>query len=629
MMGPPPPMTPEEKRQARRNLFRSFVFMRPVMGLTAVVFCLAALMQVLPLATVYLYQAFFKTFQAQFQAGGALTELFVRTDVVVLFIVLLVLLLIYPVSKFFQEYLGKILEVKILSNIRQRIYEHVQTLSMDAFSRGKTGALMRRILEEPEAVKQLLTEVALLPAIDLIVLLLVVGYLLIQNVWLTLILLACIPVYMITFLITNARLQVHAETIRDAERDLATNVEETVNGISDIQLFNAETRRSREFGNVQARTIRGQVQLAKWFGISGEGAMTINTFGRLVMLAVGFWMMTRGTLRFDQLFAFFALSEMLFEPALRLVAVNNLYQSLVPVLEGTWELLDQRPEIIDRPGAAALDHPPQKVTFDSVEFAYAPGQPVLKDFSFELERGTVTALVGPIGCGKSTTFNLLLRFLEPQGGRVLLDGSDVHEFTVASLRQEVSKLSQFPIFFKESIRENIRFSRPGASDADIEDAARMANIHDTIVGRIDGGYNSVVAAQYPSGGQKRLIALARCFLRKPAVLLLDEPTANLDLEEKDLLKRVIRDYSREAVVMIIDHDINFIADVADRILVMDGGRIVEQGDHEQLMASQGLYSRFHTLSGLERDGLVPPPAAPEPPPMMPMGGPMGGPMMGP
>jgi ABC-type multidrug transport system fused ATPase/permease subunit len=619
-------MTPEQKRLARRNLFRSFVFMRPFLALTGVVFGLAALMQVLPLATVYLYQAFFKTFQQQFQGGGALTELFVRTDVVVLFIVLLVLLLIYPVSKFFQEYLGKILEVKILSNIRQRIYDHVQTLSMDAFSRGKTGALMRRILEEPEAVKQLLTEVALLPAIDLIVLLLVVGYLLIQNVWLTLILLACIPVYMITFLITNARLQVHAETIRDAERDLATNVEETVNGISDIQLFNAETRRSREFNDVQARTIRGQVMLAKWFGISGEGAMTINTFGRLVMLAVGFWMMTRGSLRFDQLFAFFALSEMLFEPALRLVAVNNLYQSLVPILEGTWELLDQRPEIIDRPNAAALDHPPQKVTFDGVEFAYTPGQPVLRDFSFELERGAVTALVGPIGCGKSTTFNLLLRFLEPQGGRVLLDGADVHEFTVASLRQEISKLSQFPIFFKESIRENVRFSKPDASDADIEDAARMANIHDTIVGRIEGGYDSVVAAQYPSGGQKRLIALARCFLRKPAVLLLDEPTANLDLEEKDLLKRVIREYSREAIVMIIDHDINFIADVAERILVMDGGRIVEQGNHEQLMANQGLYSRFHTLSGLERDGLVPPRAPePEPAPMMPMGGPMMGP----
>jgi ABC-type multidrug transport system fused ATPase/permease subunit len=430
---------------------------------------------------------------------------------------------------------------------------------------------------------------------------------------------------MVTFLLTNKRLQVHAETIRDAERDLSGNVEETVNGISDIQLFGAEARRATEFAGLQARNVRGHLSLAKWFGLSGEGAMTINTFGRLVMLGVGFWMMTRGQLQFDQLFAFFALSSMLFEPALRLVAVNNLYQSLLPVLAGTWELLDERPEIVDRPDARALGSDPQLAALEHVTFAYGrgpselgappggatpPGPPVLRDLTLEARRGTVTALVGPIGCGKSTTFNLLLRFLQAQEGRVLLDGVDLRELSVHSVRQRVSKLSQFPIFFKDTIRENIRFSRPEASDAEVEAAARLAHIHDTIVQRIEGGYDAVVATQYPSGGQKRLIALARCFLRRPAVLLLDEPTANLDLEEKDLLKKVIRDYSRDAVVMIIDHDINFIADLADRILVMDRGQLVEQGTHAELMARGGLYGRFHTLSGLERDGLVPPPAPP-------------------
>jgi ATP-binding cassette, subfamily B, bacterial len=583
--------------------------MRPFWGLAAVTFLMAAAMEVLPIVSVTLYQRFFKTMQDQFQQGAPMSELFVRSDVLLLFVVLLAILLLSPLIKFLREYLQKCLETKLLGYIRQRVYDHVQTLTMGAFARGRTGVLMRRILEEPEAVKQVLTEVALFPAIDVVILLLVIGYLLLQNVWLTVILLCCIPLYMLTFLLTNRRLQLHAESIRDAERDLSGNVEETVNGISDIQLFGGEARRSQEFTTLQDRSIRGHISLAKWFGLSGEGAMTINTFGRLIMLGVGFWMMTRGQIQFDQLFAFFALSAMLFEPALRLIAVNNLYQSLIPVLAGTWELLDEKPEIVDRPDARPLEKDPKRIVFEDVSFAYGPGELVLRDLSFELQRGSVTALVGPIGCGKSTTFNLLLRFLQAQRGRILLDDAEVGELAVHSLRQRVSKLSQFPIFFKESILENIRFSRPEATDAEIEAAARRAHIHDTIVQRIEGGYNAVVAAQYPSGGQKRLVALARCFLRHPSVLLLDEPTANLDLEEKDLLKGVIREYGRDSIVMIIDHDINFIADVADRILVMDHGRLVEQGTHAELMGKGGLYGRFHTLSGLERDGLVAPPSA--------------------
>ena len=595
-------MTANRRRAARQNLWRGFAFLRPFVALTVVTFLVAAAIHVLPIVSVALYQRFFQSLQQEFQRGGAdLGALLARPEVLVVFGLLLGILLVTPALRFVHQYVNRALEVRVLANIRQRLYEHVQSLSMGAFARGRTGTLMRRVMQEPEAVRQVLTEVALFPAIDVVVLAAVVVYLLRQNVWLTVILVACIPIYMVVFLVTNRRLQVHAEELRDAERDLNATIEETINGIADIQLFNGEARRSAEFEELQQRSTRSHLLLTKWFGISGEGAMTINTLGRLAMLGAGFWMLTRGRLHFDQLFAFFALSSMLFEPALRLVGVNNLYHSLIPVLEGTWELLAERPEVTDRATARALDHDPTRITFERVEFSYGPEEPVLRGLDFELVRGQVTALVGPIGCGKSTTFNLLLRFVQAQRGHVLLDGTNLVDFTIQSVRQRVSRLSQFPVFFRESIRENIRFSRPEASDLEVEEAARLAHVHEIIRERIDGGYDAPITAQFPSGGQKRLIALARCFLRRPAVLLLDEPTANLDLHEKELLKGVIREYARDAMVAIIDHDLAFIADVADRVLVMDEGRVAEQGTPAELLARGGLYARLQVLAGAERE----------------------------
>jgi ATP-binding cassette, subfamily B, bacterial len=205
------------------------------------------------------------------------------------------------------------------------------------------------------------------------------------------------------------------------------------------------------------------------------------------------------------------------------------------------------------------------------------------------------AIVGGIGSGKSTVFNLLLRFLDPKRGRISLDGIDIDDVTIASLRDEVSKLAQFPFFVKDTIRENIRLARPTATDADIEAACELAHVHTVITdpAKMPDGYDTVVDVQVPSGGQKRLIALARCLVRRPEVLLLDEPTENLDADQRARLTGVIRDYARDRTCVVISHDMDFIAAVADRILVLDNGRIAQTGDHHTLIAEGGLYKRLY------------------------------------
>ena len=248
--------------------------------------------------------------------------------------------------------------------------------------------------------------------------------------------------------------------------------------------------------------------------------------------------------------------------------------------------------------------------FEDVVFGYAPEQNVLDGLSFSIREGETVALVGGIGSGKSTVFNLLLRFLDPQRGRILLDGRDISGVTLASLRDQVSKLAQFPFFVKDSIRENIRLARQDASDADIELACEDAHVHSVITdpSKLHGGYDTVVDVQVPSGGQKRLIALARCLLRKPEVLLLDEPTENLDADQRARLIGVIRGYAQDRTCIVISHDMDFIAAVADRILVLEHGRIAQVGDHHALMAEGGLYKRLYEAQNVDPDLVYPTPS---------------------
>jgi len=305
------------------------------------------------------------------------------------------------------------------------------------------------------------------------------------------------------------------------------------------------------------------------------------------------------------------------------------YQSLVPSIVETYELLDMKPTVIEKPGARDMGEVHGHITFEDVTFSYSPRQKILDRICFQIREGETVALVGPIGCGKSTIFNILLRFLDPESGRILIDGQDISDVTLKSLRTQVSKLSQFPFFLKDTIRENVRLGKADATDAEIEEACRLAHIHDVIIDPkwMPEGYQTEVDVQVPSGGQKRLIALARCLLRKPEVLLLDEPTENLDADQRNRLISVIREYAQDChheghnrkTCLVVSHDLNFVAAVSDRIIVLNQGRVADEGTHDELIGREGLYKTLFELKnvdpallrtrGSERPAAGPPPGA--------------------
>jgi ABC-type multidrug transport system fused ATPase/permease subunit len=326
-------------------------------------------------------------------------------------------LLLTQLMYFVNAWVGAKVERVLVVDIRQRVHDHLQSLSLDFFAGARTGELIQRVTTESTGVQRLLTGCLLPPLIDTVVLAMAICYLLVISWQMTVAALVLTPLALITLKFAGGHVQAAVRRVMNADRAMAAELEQTVSGIAEIQMFNAQSLRSKRFHEVSENAAKSEASSVVWMQATANGSQV-----------------------------FVALS-------------------------------------------------------------------------------TVVVLVGGIGSGKSTVFNLILRFLDPQQGRILLDGHDIAGVTIASLRDQVSKLAQFPFFTKDTIRENVRLARPDASDADVEEACAQAHVHSVITDpmKLHDGYDTVVDVQVPSGGQKRLIALARCLLRKPEVLLLDPP----------------------------------------------------------------------------------------------------------
>jgi ATP-binding cassette subfamily B protein/subfamily B ATP-binding cassette protein MsbA len=374
---------------------------------------------------------------------------------------------------------------------------------------------------------------------------------------------------------------------------VTANLQEEIVGVRQAQAFN---RTEKNISNFRDRNAANRDANVAAVGITSAFSPAIDILSTLSMaLVIGYggWLVFAGRLTIGLLAAFLIYTQQFFRPVQLAASVYTLFQSALAGAERIYAILDEAREPADAPDAIALDRVEGRITFDNVSFAYDPVRPVLDGVSFEVAPGQTVALVGKTGAGKTTIAGLIPRFYDVTGGRVLLDGHDLRSLTRASVRKPIAMVLQEPFLFTGSIADNIAYGRPTATRAEIERAARAVDAHDFIAA-LTSGYDTLLGegGGTLSQGQRQLVAFARAVLAEPRILILDEATANIDTRTEGIIQRALATLLSGRTSVVIAHRLSTIRG-ADLILVVDAGKIIERGTHDELIQKDGVYADLH------------------------------------
>ena len=509
----------------------------------------------------------------------------------------LLLLAIFALSACFgaaQAYLLARVGAGVVADLRRALFSHLLSLSPRFFGNHRTGDLTSRLTSDVGTV-QAVTSTALAQLASQGFTLIGSVLLLVQtSPRLSLLTLAIIPLVIGTAVTIGRRIRRVSREVQDAVAAANGQAEEAISGVRVVQSFTAEGLEEERYGQGVLASFRAALRRARLQALM-TGVMSFLTFGALALvLWFGGRQVMSGALTPGNLVTFLFYALQVGGTVAALTGVFNQFQEALGASSRIFELLDERSDLPEPAAPRPLSRAEGRVRFVDVGFTYA-GAPALQDITFDVPAGQVVALVGPSGAGKTTLVNLIPRFWDVTAGRVEVDGHDVRAYALADLRRQVGLVPQETLLFSGTVAENILYGRPGASQAEVEAAAHAAHAHEFIC-ELEGGYGAVVGERGVklSGGQRQRVAIARAILKDPRILILDEATSALDNESEALVQAALERLMVGRTTFVVAHRLSTIRS-ADRILVMDAGRVVADGTHEGLMAAGGLYRELYEL----------------------------------
>jgi ATP-binding cassette subfamily B protein len=482
----------------------------------------------------------------------------------------------------------------VMNDLRVRVFAHLQRLSLDFFTDEKAGVLMSRMTADIENLQQLLQDGLAQFAVQGLTMVVITVLLFTLDVRLALITLALIvPALTASSLWFRAATGKAYDKVRDGIAFVLADLSESLHGVRVVTAHNRQRHNVIHHRNVIGSYRDANMTAAKLNAVYGPGTQMLSVLGQAGLLAVGGDMVVNHSLSLGALIAFFLYMTRFLQPIQLLVQQYNTYQQGQASVVKLRRLLETPPSVPEAAGATELPPIEGRITFDHVSFGYDPGAPVIHDVDLTIRPGETVAFVGPTGAGKSTLAKLITRFYDPSEGRVLIDGHDLRQVTFSSLRRQLGVVPQEPFLFAGTMRENIAFARPEATDAEVDEAVRAVGLEEMIE-RMPERLDTVVheRGQSLSSGERQLIALARAFLAHPRVLVLDEATSNLDLLSETKIESALDVLLEARTAVLIAHRLST-AMKADRIVVVYDGEIVETGSHDQLVAAGGRYAAMY------------------------------------